>query len=645
YEYISGTNDEFKPIDSLVITLNPGNRVYYGNTTMYVDKYTPQWFQITDGSPINPNNWAAIDNSSNYDYYTNGYNNNHGYNRNNGFYLFDSLAFGNYTVVFDAPGYWPDTTEIVIGSSKFFWTLNWFMQSSVPPFVKSVTPKNHEAMHPAWDPIVLIFSHEMDTNLVKDGLTISPEVGLIYSWDISLKKLTLAYVGDSLEVETDYTLTLDANTIIGNRGQHLDGNGDGVAGDDFVLEFTTSPRDIYAPVISDYYPPRATLYDDLQPIISFIFDEIVDTTGGLEEKFELIRTSGDDITISTIFDMYVVNDKTIVSLFPTEMLVRGNRYARYVYSGIKDLFDNVITSDQGSSLLIDGDIPWYADTVKIEEFGSNSGNYWWDPGASGSTKNVLIGEKSINDSIVNHCSGSTNSFKLHYKFDATKTDCFLREYLNTGTLPRQKKFNKDGILQMWVFGDGTGNLFRFAVDDPQGVGVTEVSPWYPLDFIGWKLIKWDMRNGETGTWPGVSDGTLDGQLEFDSFHIVYVDSLGNDEGILYFEDLMFLVPSVNAIQPLELPAGFTLKQNHPNPFNPTTTISFTIPKASDVRLDIYNVRGEFVRSLVNERLNAGGYSQIWDGKNSNGQFVPSGVYMMRMSTADGIQVRNMLLLK
>jgi len=330
YEYISGINDEYKPIDSLVITLNSGNRVYYGNTTMYVDKYTPQWSQITTGSPINPNNWATVDNSSDYDYYTNGADNNHGYNRNNGFYLFDSLAFGNYTVVFDAPGYWPDTTEIVINDSKFFWTLNWYMQSSVPPFVKVVTPENHEEMHPAWEPIILSFSHPMDTSLVNEGLTISPEADLIYSWNETQQKLTLTYVGDSLEVETDYTLTLNAAIIIGNRGQHLDGNGDGIGGDNFVLEFITSPKDIYAPVIADYYPPRAVLHDDLQPIISFVFDEIVDTTGGIKDKFELIRTSGDDITIPTIFDLYVVDSKTIVSLFPTEELVRGNRYARYV---------------------------------------------------------------------------------------------------------------------------------------------------------------------------------------------------------------------------------------------------------------------------------------------------------------------------
>ncbi|MBU1633397.1 Ig-like domain-containing protein, partial [bacterium] len=615
YEYISGTNDEYKTIDSLVITLNPGNRIYYGNTTMYVDKYTSQWSQITDGSPINPNNWATVDNTTNYDYYMNGFNNNHGYNRNNGFYLFDSLAYGSYTVVFDAPGYWPDTTQIVIDGSKFFWTLNWYMQSSVPPYVKVVTPENNEAMHPAWEPIVINFSHPMDSSLVRNGLIITPDANLIYSWDENLQNLTLTYVGDSLEVETDYTLTLNAAIIIGNCGQHLDGNGDGISGDDFVLRFTTSAADIYAPIIEEYYPSRAVTFDDLQPIISFIFDEIIDTTSGLKDRFELIRTSGDDISILTEFDVYVVNKRSIVSLFPREELVRGYRYMRYIYGGIQDLFGNEIGTDQSGRLLIDSNIPLYSDTLIVDAFNASLTNDWKKPSFSGTTVNLLKGEVSANDTVVNHCSASSHSMKIYYKFDNTKNDAFLREYVDVNSAVGQRKFTKDDILQAWVFGDGTGNLFRFAVDDPSGTGSHEVSPWFSLDFVGWKLLKWDLREGITGDWPAVSDGTLDGSLNFDSFQIEYVDTLGNYEGTVYIEDLMVLTPSVNAIQPVELPAGFALEQNHPNPFNPSTTISFTLPAASSVRLDIYNVRGEKVQTLVNDYYNAGYWTEVWDGKN------------------------------
>ncbi len=90
---------------------------------------------------------------------------------------------------------------------------------------------------------------------------------------------------------------------------------------------------------------------------------------------------------------------------------------------------------------------------------------------------------------------------------------------------------------------------------------------------------------------------------------------------------------------------YALHQNYPNPFNPTTTISFTLAKASNVRLEIFNIRGEKVRSLANGYFNAGYWTAVWDGKNDHGLSVPSGMYMYRMITGMGIQVKNMLLLK
>ena len=652
YEYIAGTNDQYVPLDFIEVTMYPTgdtsqSRVYYGNQTMYIDSYTRQWSQITTGSPIDPNDWSKVDNryqnvstAYNYDYYMNGYNNNHGYNRNNGWYLFDSLALGDYTVIYSAPNYWPDTVQITIDNSKFFFTQNIFLQSSLPPHLVSYTPEQSAHAHPAWEPIVLNFSHEMDTNAVRSGFSIVPETEFDFEWTTNLKRLTLHPEGDSLAVETDYVLTLDADSIFGNRNQHFDGNGDGVPGDDFVLSFSTSQADIYPPTVADYYPPRSLKHDDLQPIISYIFEEKIDTSVDISDKFELIRTSGADITVPTIFDMYVVDDKTIISLFPTKELERGKRYARYAYAGLEDLHGNVGDADQVASMSIDSETPWYADTIKISSFTATSPTVWWKPSASGSTVNVLEADRYACDSVVNHASGSDYSMKLYYRFDDSQSDCFLREYLAPGTAPRAKKFNDRGILQMWLFGDGTGNLFRFAVDDPAGSGATEVSPWYPLDFIGWKLIKWDLRDGELGVWEGVSDGSIDGTLEFDSFHIEYVDSLANNEGTLYFEDLWFLVPGGVDVADTDIPSEYKLKQNYPNPFNPTTTISYKLPSYSQVELSVYDINGREIANLINEAQSAGTYNVKF-----NAGPLPSGVYIASLKTELGVLNTKMLLVK
>ncbi len=89
-----------------------------------------------------------------------------------------------------------------------------------------------------------------------------------------------------------------------------------------------------------------------------------------------------------------------------------------------------------------------------------------------------------------------------------------------------------------------------------------------------------------------------------------------------------------------LPQVFTLNQNYPNPFNPTTTISYSLPTTADVRLDIYNVLGQCIATLVNGPQEAGEHSVEWDA----GQYA-SGVYFYRLSTAEAVVSKKMVLLK
>ena len=94
-----------------------------------------------------------------------------------------------------------------------------------------------------------------------------------------------------------------------------------------------------------------------------------------------------------------------------------------------------------------------------------------------------------------------------------------------------------------------------------------------------------------------------------------------------------------------IPPEFSLRQNYPNPFNPSTTISFSLHEASKVRLDIYNVKGQLVKTLVNGDEPAGMHSVVWGGKDSNDAAVASGVYFYRVSTPQATQTKRMLLMK
>jgi len=91
--------------------------------------------------------------------------------------------------------------------------------------------------------------------------------------------------------------------------------------------------------------------------------------------------------------------------------------------------------------------------------------------------------------------------------------------------------------------------------------------------------------------------------------------------------------------------SYQLYPNYPNPFNSTTMIRFDLPKIGDVTINVYNLIGQEVITLVNEVLPAGQHTITWDGRHQTGAFVGSGVYWLRMETAQYTQMRKMLLVK
>jgi hypothetical protein len=88
-----------------------------------------------------------------------------------------------------------------------------------------------------------------------------------------------------------------------------------------------------------------------------------------------------------------------------------------------------------------------------------------------------------------------------------------------------------------------------------------------------------------------------------------------------------------------------LGDNYPNPFNPTTTIDYSISKDGPVSINIYNVNGQLVRTLVNEFKPKGQYSVVWNGKHEHGTSVTSGMYFYRMQTAGFVKTKKLVLLR
>ena len=105
-------------------------------------------------------------------------------------------------------------------------------------------------------------------------------------------------------------------------------------------------------------------------------------------------------------------------------------------------------------------------------------------------------------------------------------------------------------------------------------------------------------------------------------------------------------PVVSAVDDGQTPRATALLGAYPNPFNPSTTIRFTLQNSTQARVAIYNVEGRLVRVLADEARTAGSHEMVWLGTDRSGRSVASGTYLYRLTTADGFdQTGSIVLVK
>jgi len=107
---------------------------------------------------------------------------------------------------------------------------------------------------------------------------------------------------------------------------------------------------------------------------------------------------------------------------------------------------------------------------------------------------------------------------------------------------------------------------------------------------------------------------------------------------------LFALNATNVAIPENVPTKFSI-QNYPNPFNPSTTIKYELPVNGEVDLSVYNLLGQKVITLVNEWKSAGSFQVVWDGVNSFGRKVSSGVYHYRLQLNQQIKTGQMILIR
>ena len=113
------------------------------------------------------------------------------------------------------------------------------------------------------------------------------------------------------------------------------------------------------------------------------------------------------------------------------------------------------------------------------------------------------------------------------------------------------------------------------------------------------------------------------------------------------EGMVVLEPGVDKVfvRQTVLPRVYALGQNFPNPFNPATTIQYSLPQAGPVSLKVYDMAGQVVRHLVEQDQVAGSHQAVWDGLDKAGAPTANGVYLYELRAGEFRALRKMLLLK
>lgn len=127
---------------------------------------------------------------------------------------------------------------------------------------------------------------------------------------------------------------------------------------------------------------------------------------------------------------------------------------------------------------------------------------------------------------------------------------------------------------------------------------------------------------------------------------LYTFQMDGDGIAGYFDNIVVnsLVSAVDNNSP-ELPAGFYLEQNFPNPFNPETKITYQLAAAGFTTLKIYDLLGREIKTLVNKEQHSGSYTVTWDGTDNSGIIMPSGIYLYTLTAGNVVNSKKMVLLK
>jgi len=445
----------------------------------------------------------------------------------NGLYIFDDLTPGSYTVTVEKTNYMPDTSGVTVSANSFP-RLHFEIVNETPPVVLATAPADGDSGIYVYENIVMTFSREMNQSATQSGFSIVPSETGSFSWDPQGQQMTFN-PGAYLDHYTNYQVTI-AGTATDTYGHPLDGDGNGTGGDAYIFDFKTAHSDTVAPQVISTEPAAYQEGVETDVILVVEFDEFLDPSSVNTSNVQL-KDSGMASVTRTV-EYVELDNHGFVLLYVTAYLDPSETYTATLTTGIQDPFLNGLESDHQWSFFT-RDRAYSLTTIDNFDDGVSP---WWDPEGSGSTTGTVPESTSFTTSysVENPITGSTASGVLDYLWNTGSGSWLIREHFPPPSSDAVH-FDTSYTLEVYLYGDGLSNKFRFCVDDNLPSGNHEVSQWVTVDWKGWRLVKWDLGSDPLGTWIG--NGILEGTMRVDSFQMTYNSAQGNPSGTFYLDDL------------------------------------------------------------------------------------------------------------
>ena len=282
-------------------------------------------------------------------------------------------------------------------------------------------------------------------------------------------------------------------------------------------------------------------------------------------------------------------------------------------------------------------------------------------------KNDLEGSSSyffidMRDANYSHSGYSTTDFTIRYDH---ATDTY--EWINPGYNQQWNSIHNKERLQIWAMKSPTGNPDTSPFQDfwsnclglnnnndhpklvwgphPSMSGITNyrvyravtVGPASKPEFLIYSLRA--TVNSNTYSWTD-PDVTIGGSYNYNYYYVkAYNGSIESSRSNIVYTPAQYYKPIVRG-RNVNSNIEYTLHQNYPNPSNPTTTISFDLPKESYVELQIYDIQGKIISTLINKNMDSGSHSAKF-----NSEGLPSGIYFYRLKTVGFSDIKRMLIVK